>query len=73
MSEMDAVVNGPMLRTHKNRVVALLRHFRSQGRTLEECSHRQRLGLGLSTLKKYCRDAGVSFPDYTPLHMRKKG
>lgn len=72
MSEMDAVINGPILRTHTNKVVALLRHFKSQGRTLEECTHRQRLGLKLGTLKKYCRDAGVSFSDYTPLDMRKK-
>ena len=66
MSEMDAVMEGPLLRTHKNRVLALLRHFKDQGRTLEECTHRQRLGLKRKTLEKYCRDAGLSFSDYQP-------
>lgn len=43
MSEIDAVVNGPVLRTHKNRVVALLRHFKDQGRTLKDCKEELRV------------------------------
>lgn len=72
MSEMDAVAEGPMLRSHTNRVVSLLRSFKEQGRTLAECTERQRLGMNLKTLQKYCRDAGISFPDYTPVNMRSK-
>lgn len=72
MSEIDEVVNGPMLRTHTARVVALLRHFKDQGRTLRECSDRRRLGMKIKTLQKYCRNAGLSFPDYTPLQQMKQ-
>ena len=45
MSEFDAVLNGPILRTHTNRVVALLRHFKEQGRTLRDCTDPRRLGM----------------------------
>jgi hypothetical protein len=72
MSEFDAMVNGPILRTHRARVIALLRHFREQGYTLEHCAHRQRLRLKRSTLEKYCRLGSIAFPDYVPMKMREK-
>ena len=56
--------------THQAKLVALLRFFSESGRTLKFCCGPQALKRHPSTLKKYCRENLIKFPDYIPRCMK---
>ena len=68
---MFALPDSPkMLRTNRMRVKHALEIYSSRGITLKHLSEPKILNKSVSTLKKYCRDFQIKFPDYVPLTMR---
>lgn len=57
---------------HRYLMNELLRHFASKRIPLAVCADARHLNRNIKTLKQYCRDLGLSFPDYTPKALREK-
>jgi hypothetical protein len=51
----------------KRKARMLLRHFRSLGYSLKDCSHRLRLGRPATELLRLSAEAGVTFPDHAEI------
>ena len=60
------------LGSNRKRAHHALRIYSERGLTLKYISGPKILNKSLDTLKKYCREAGVKFPDYIPMSMRPK-
>lgn len=57
--------------SHKEKIGDCLRHFAANGVPLSVCSDKRHLDRAVSTLKKYARELGLKFPDYTSRAMKK--
>lgn len=66
----EELQQGPLLSAHRAKIEAVMRHFAKAGLTLATCADERHLGRALSTLKGYCRDFRLRFPDYVPWDMR---
>lgn len=57
---------------HWERVEELLKLYSGRGVTLKHLVGPKYFGVKLDTLKAYCRDFGVAFPDYVPRKLKPK-
>lgn len=62
--------NGPLLSTHRGRIEAVMRHFCAAGLTLAISGDPRHLNRAESTMKGYCRDFALVFPDYCPAALK---
>ena len=71
---LQQAVNAPFTkkRGQREQIIIILRHFRDKGKTLEWCSGARVLGRKAATLKGYCREANLVFPDYMPQAIKKQ-
>lgn len=61
---------GPYLGNHRAKIKTLMQHFHKAGLTLATAADDRHLSRSISTLKGYCRDFSLAFPDYVPLALR---
>ncbi len=57
---------------HREKMFTLLRHFASIKLPLTKAADEQHLNRSVDTLKAYCREGAIAFPDYIPIFMREK-
>lgn len=57
---------------HVSRTEALMRRLAEKGLTLEQLADRRVMARSLTTLQKYARQFGMTFPDYVPMKLRPK-
>lgn len=57
---------------HREKMLTLLRHFASINLPLKKAADEQHLNRSVDTLKRYCREGAIKFPDYVPMFMREK-
>lgn len=52
--------------THREKPSACLVHFAAKGLTLEVCCDARHLNRARTTLRRYAKELGLTFPDYKP-------
>ena len=60
----------PMLTTRASKIEFLLRYFAQQKLPLAVVADYQHLDRSLDTLRRYAREMNLTFPDYTPRHLK---
>jgi hypothetical protein len=60
------LARGPMMGSHGKRLLALVRYFHAIGLSIAVIADRQHLGRRPTTVKRYARKLGLTFPDYRP-------
>lgn len=68
---IELPVTPPRGSRHKRNVEELLIRWHAQGYSLELCGDRRHLNRRPSTLQRYARRLGLSFPDYQPRALRQ--
>lgn len=59
-----------ILGSQRERIRYLLQVYSERGHTLKVLAGPKHMGRSLATLKKYCRNFQIKFPDYVPMSMR---
>lgn len=74
-SLLNELANAPVmvgkLKGRQIKVEMLRRYAAKGGITLEKLSGPKYFNRKPSTLKRYCREYSICFPDYVPMHMRE--
>jgi hypothetical protein len=58
--------------SHRQRMITILRHYAISGRKLADIARPQILNRSLTTLKRYCAQEWIAFPDWVPRAMRSR-